>query len=1186
MVSAKPSGLAVGSLLAGRYQVRRELGRGGMGFVYLCRDLALDERVALKLMPRNAEDGEGSGAGGVDTKARRKARQDDAWFFFEEARALAGLSHPTIVRARDYGLLSDGAPYIVMDVVPGRSLHEWIYRAKTEGAIPWPVIWSTVDQVLAGLAHAHSRGVIHGDLKPSNILLDRSQGDDRCRAFLLDLGLAWLTRDLVDHRLDGSREVAPTVRYGAGTPGWMAPEQIRMATPHIGPATDLYPLGCLIHTLLTGEEPFDGTNEELLEHHKNSPSPPVKLAPGVPAGVEGFIHRIMEKWPWNRYEFAADARRAWAEFRPMGVSVTMPPVAGSVRPEMAGSGQSLISDVGVTGEGSSEESGAPTVSTPGLLGIRPSPMVARLEERRELLELAREMSESTEPQHRFVLLTGTAGVGKSRLAEWLCQEVHEQALMRPLRAKYRKIAAPLDGVVGALVQHYRLEKAKRATVEKVLMNLWRVAATDDEELTWVAGAAAWLCRVKEEAEVLGPTKKRFVLDRPELKWLVIRKTLEKTAAGKPMLYWLDDLHRAPADTFARLARIKRDLKHVSIMFVATMRNEDVANDPTARARIELLLEEFGGMRMEIEPLDVRETEVLLRDTLPLSPTALSVAAKRAKGNPLFALQLVHSWAMSGALTQRPDGAYDASEDALNRTAQTTAELWEERLGALPPDLRPAAFAASALGGDIRRDVLRALLTDLGLDATRALSAMKRAQLLLMSGTEQLQWPHALLQEYLLQQLLEQPDARRVFLIASNALSLHPAASSGRIVRHRVTNLERAGQLEQAATLLHGYVAGSWSQVRDASATLRDLSLLDDRLTGVNLAHQLRWRAEACRHSGALDEARRESEIARRTFRDYGEEVNEAQCLRLLGHIASDLGASAQGRRLVTRAHAHFKKHDHFAGQAQCEVLIGEIDYLLGDHASGLEMLHQAAEKFLQVGDMLGRSQCFILQGFIEQSGGSPARARELLMTAHAELERIGYRLGVAQCDLALAHADHREGQFSRAHERASSTLKAFRLIENPRGEAGCERLLAMNALDGGHPNTAEVHARAAGSVYGKLNDPWGKVESLLLLAQIGLFRNDTTAARDALIRCEAIALVEAEPKQHRHLTLAWLGASEGRWLDVVRELDAARRAFRDTLQSGDHTPQLLRHFDVLGWPDVAGARVKQWLRAVAVPPRA
>jgi hypothetical protein len=616
-----------------------------------------------------------------------------------------------------------------------------------------------------------------------------------------------------------------------------------------------------------------------------------------------------------------------------------------------------------------------------------------------------------------------------------------------------------------------------------------------------------------------------------------------------------------------------------------MRNEDVANDPTARARIELLLEEFGGRRMEVEPLEVRETEALLRDTLPLSAAALTAAAKRAKGNPLFALQLLHSWAMSGALTQRGDGTYDASDDALSHTAQTTAELWEERLAALPPDLRPAAYAASALGGDIRRDVLRALLTDLGLDAARAMSAMKRAQLLLMSGTEQLQWPHALLQEYLLQELMGQPDARRVFLLASNALALHPAASSGRIVRHRVTNLDRAGELEQAATLLHGYVAGSWSQVRDPSATLRDLSLLDDKLSDVHLAHHLRWRAEASRHSGALEDARREAEVARRTFKDYGDEINEAHATRLLGHVTSDLGASGYARRLVGRAHALFKKNDHYAGQAQCEVLIGEIDYLLGEHATALEALHQAAGKFLQVGDMLGRSQCLILQGFIEQSGGSPTRAREVLQVAHADLERIGYRLGVAQCDLALAHADHREGSFIRCHERATATLKAFRLIENPRGEAGCERLLAMNALDGGHPNTAEVHARAAGGLYGKLNDPWGKVESYLLLAQVALYRKDPTAARDALIRCEAVALADAEPKQHRHLTLAWMGALEERWVDVVRELDAARRAFRDANQSGDHTPQLLRHFDTLEWPEAAGARVKQWLRSLGYTPR-
>src|SRR4029078_2270636 len=143
-----------------------------MGVVYLCKDGVTHERVALKRLRPPDE--------------AKATRAEESWWFQQEARAVASLEHPAIVRARDFGTLHDGSPSLVMDALPGRSVHEWMHTTT----MPWAVIWALVDQVLAGVAHAHARHIIHGDLKPSNVMLDLAGAGRGPRAYVLDLGLA------------------------------------------------------------------------------------------------------------------------------------------------------------------------------------------------------------------------------------------------------------------------------------------------------------------------------------------------------------------------------------------------------------------------------------------------------------------------------------------------------------------------------------------------------------------------------------------------------------------------------------------------------------------------------------------------------------------------------------------------------------------------------------------------------------------------------------------------------------------------------------------------------------------------------------------------------------------------------------------------------------------------------------
>ncbi len=1147
-VPAQP--ILPGHVIAERYEIINVLGEGGMGIVYRCRDQSTGDLVALKR---------------VILPEQQLAAEYIGWFY-KESRALAALAHPGIVRARDFGLLADGSPFLAMDLVTGVSLHD-----LSQSRLSFPITWSIVDGVLGALAHAHARGVIHGDLKPSNVIVEQ-RVDQAPRIHILDFGLAWLRQDPHDERLDGEKSMEFAPHAGAGTPGYMAPEQIQHEMHHVQGATDLYALGCILYKLLTGRSPFSGDPKELLKLHAYHQPPAPELIAGVPPGADKFVMRLLAKRPWDRWEFASEARRAWLKFVPE-----------SIDPELL-----KFPSVGVHEDDAKTPSRrtAPRKSAtlprepladraPGLLSIRPSPMVGRDEIRTRLRAAGAEMIAGKGPPHRLIILLGPAGVGKTRIAEWLCEAAHEDGRMVPLTARYRPVRTALDGMLGAVTQYFNFERADRDTVERSLLDRWKIDKNDRKGRSWVAGAAEWLRPIAPGDERVGPSGVRFTLDTLELRRLVIQYTIRRVADGKPLLFFFDDLHHAAQTTFDGLLKIHREEQDQRILMLVTVRSEDVQLGTPAAERLRQLRETMDGEVIEVGPMDRETTCALVRAALPLDEEATLEAARRSRGFPLFALQQLHSWAHAGNL-EFVGGSYRVPRDVLAVRPKTTADLWDSRVAAVPRQLRVAAYAVATLGTDIRRDVMVALLNDLKLPAEEAIAQLQKAEILLPRGPGRYGWPHALLQEHLFGRLSEREDARRMFTASAKALKLHPLANTRRIVRQRVINLLYAGENDVAADTFFDFLQSSWNGAKEPAPTLADLELFQGRLAGRSLALENRWRAEVLRHVGRTEEATHSAQMARERFERLGDRENLGHSLRLLGHLASEQGDTDEGLRLVAHAHDIFAHLGNVLGLAQCEAVAAWIEYLLGNHDRARTIALAGEGHFASLDQPLGRGQCLLVLSWIDHHEGATERSRRLTTEARGEFERAGYRLGLAQTDASLAHIEHRLMNYFSAEQRAKEASGLFEGLRTPRGQAECERLLAMVGIDTDEPDVADLRADRALDMYTKMSDPWGVVEAKLLKCQASLSRGRLDTARSLLGEIQRIGAREPEPKQHALLTEAWLALESGDPDGATAALDAAADVFSDRTRVGDHTPHLLGRLARLPWPADVQPRLEAW----------
>jgi serine/threonine-protein kinase len=289
------------------YTVTAGLGEGGMGAVYIAENLLIGRKVAIKVL-------------------HRKYAEDRSLVsrFINEAKAAHAIRHENIVEMLDAGTLADGRPYLVMELLSGRTLAR---RIEDAGRLSVAEALGYVDQVASALGAAHRRGIVHRDLKPDNVFLaEDPEEPGAVRVKVLDFGIAKLQRDLTS--------VSLRTNTGSllGTPPYMSPEQCRGLSDEIDQRTDVYALGIILYEMLCGAPPFvsQGYGDLLMMHMSTPPRPPRELNDTIPPEVEAVILRALEKDRAKRFLDMAELAVALGRPAP-APSVKLPPLAAAER---------------------------------------------------------------------------------------------------------------------------------------------------------------------------------------------------------------------------------------------------------------------------------------------------------------------------------------------------------------------------------------------------------------------------------------------------------------------------------------------------------------------------------------------------------------------------------------------------------------------------------------------------------------------------------------------------------------------------------------------------------------------------------------------------------------------------------------------------------------------------------------
>ncbi|HZU97764.1 MAG TPA: tetratricopeptide repeat protein [Planctomycetota bacterium] len=1132
-----------GELVNGRYRIVRILGRGGMGRVALARDLAENGReIALKSVPR--EQG-----------------RDDLAHMQHEFLTLSRLRHPNVAEVYDFGVIEDtGEVFFTTEFVDGIDLLEATANATWRELADWIV------QVCRGLEYVHSRGLIHYDVKPGNILVTKR--DHGALVKLIDFGLA------------GSRTPLPQGVI-KGTVSYMAPEVAKSAA--VDRRADLYSLGCALYQCVTRELPFRGeTNLDVIQRHLNDePRDPRESRPDVPDWLLKLIFKLMAKDPSERYPSANDVIRALNEMTGSAHDLETKEAAASWvasgsfvgrESEYATLVRAFEHAVGNAPSQAPRPDPPPAPRGEGDGGVildfsdaPPGPPPQKKTEKKK--------EPQGPPPKRLVLISGESGVGKSRLLREFktFAQLREVAVVEGRAAKggapYGPFAQVFRGIMHLFPERARAQVAGRPA--------------DPLRARLLRHYGAELARLIPEIELEGaPPHVALSPDQERLRLLdSLAQFLLRYAQARPLVVLLHDLHEADTETTELLRYLARNLElaeraremapkwrltpplPLRLLVVASFRSSDTTGRPLEKALSELAhsgeATELALGRLALEQVE-RLVQSMLGQDVP--PRALAQRVyQETRGNPFFVVELMRSLVEGGAIKPR-DGAWRArlDEPGALRIPATVADVILERVRRLSEKERKplellAVLGRAATPGEL---ALLAAAPEREGELLVALEALEKRQIVVAEkrpdGEPAYAFIHDLARDAIHEQLpakerrdlhgrcgrlleerLEQEAGRSAVDLSElvrhfdeaheplraldYAVRAGDAARSLYASRRAIEHYERAlvliGNREGASSRRRLELLERLAEVLALSGDYEKATKVMADLRAESAALAPRERARAERRTGELEEKRGAYDAAIEAFArgisELGADLRSREHAELLGATASVFVKKGLYEQAVDLCEAGLDVLKGFPEQekevAQLRTILGVARSCRGELEAAEREFEHALTARRRSNDAIGTARSLANLGAVAVERGHVDEAVERFEAALELEERLDHGPGIAEAAAQLARALRSRGDFERAIGLSRRALAIWEKTGDAEGQVA-----TWNDL-------------------GSLHDALGEYGRALECFRTALARNENVGeAREqaralngeAIVLARAGAVALAEPHAQEALRLA------------------------------------------------------------------